>query len=296
MPSSNSCVDARTARSTCRTFAHDATKTLTHVVWDHAMRHAAVIDAVLDYSVGNDAAKTTSADAVLAYLAQHALRLQWILETHVHADHVSAADYLRARAGGRVATGVHVRTVEAAVCARYDLEPEPVAGAAFDHLFEDDESFAIGALAATAWHVPGHTPADLAYRIDGAVFVGDALFMPDVGTGRTDFPGGDARRAFRSIRRLLSLPAETAIYVGHDYPPAHRGIAWRTTVAEQRATNIHARDDVSEEAFVAMRTARDTTLAAPALLVPSLRANVRAGRIASLPDGSRAATGTPGRW
>lgn len=253
-----------------------------------------MIDAVLDYHVGHDAAETTSADAVLDYLTRHTLHLQWILETHVHADHVSAAAYLRARAGGRVATGVHVRTVEAAVCARYDLDPEPVAGAAFDHLFEDDESFAIGNLAATAWHVPGHTPADLAYRIDGAMFVGDALFMPDVGTGRTDFPGGDARRAFRSIRRLLSLPEETAIYVGHDYPPAHRGIAWRTTVAEQRATNIHVRDDVTEDAFVAMRTARDTTLTAPALLVPSLRANVRAGRITALADAGSNAMVAPG--
>lgn len=284
MSSSTSAADAFvTARSTCRTFVHDATKTLTHVVWDHATRDAAVIDPVLDYDGGSGAVATTSADAVLDHLARHALRLQWILETHVHADHVSAADYLRARAGGRVATGVHVRSVQATVRALYDVEPVSAAdGRAFDHLFEDGESFRIGALDATALHVPGHTPADLAFRVDGMVFVGDALFMPDVGTGRTDFPGGDARRMFRSIRRLLSLPPETAMFVGHDYPPPHRGIAWRTTVAAQRASNIHVRDGVTEEAFVAMRTARDATLTPPKLLRPALRANVNAGRLVSM--------------
>ncbi|KQV49539.1 MBL fold metallo-hydrolase [Pelomonas sp. Root1217] len=253
---------------------HDPiTGTVSYVVHDPATRQAVVIDPVLDYDLTAQRASTASADALLAYLSAHSLNLQWILETHVHADHVSAARYLRAQAGGMIAIGEHIREVQATLGR---LHGWPSEDDGFDRLLRDGESFPVGSIEATALLVPGHTPADLAYRIEGAVFIGDTLFMPDGGSARADFPGGDAAALYRSIRRLLALPPETRLFVCHDYP-AGREARWETTVAEQLAANIHAHDGVSEAEFVAMRRARDATLAAPRLMKPALQANIRGG-------------------
>jgi glyoxylase-like metal-dependent hydrolase (beta-lactamase superfamily II) len=204
------------------------------------------------------------------------LKVEWILETHAHADHLSAAPYLRKRLGGRIAIGAQIRTVQSVFRKVFNLLDE---FPQFDHLFADGERFRIGQLEAEAMHVPGHTPADMAYRIGDAVFAGDTLFMPDVGTARCDFPGGDARTLYRSVRRLLGLPGETRLFMCHDYPPKGREPQWETTVAEQRASNIHIRDGVSEEEFVAMRTARDRTLDMPTLILPAIQVNIRAGEL-----------------
>ena len=268
-----------TALTTTQAFFDPATWTVTYVVWEHASRHAAVIDPVLDYDFKSGHTRTDSADRVLAYLQDQRLTVDWILETHAHADHLSGAHYLRGRVGGRVAIGDHIREVQATFRKIYNFERSFLPdGSQFDHLFKDGETFLIGAVPATALLVPGHTPADMAYRVDGSVFVGDTLFMPDVGTARADFPGGDARQLYRSIQHLLQLPPETVVYVCHDYPPAERQPAWQTTVAEQRARNIHVRDGISEDAFVAMRTARDLTLDMPTLILPAIQVNVRAGQ------------------
>lgn len=222
---------------------------------------------------------------MLAYLRDHDLHLDWILETHAHADHLSAAQYLKGKAGGKVAIGAHIRTVQDTFGKLFHFESAFVPdGRQFDHLFADNETFRIGEIEATALWVPGHTPADMAFLIDGGLYVGDTLFLPDVGTARADFPGGDARALYRSIRRLLDYPADTAMFVCHDYPPAGREPAWRTTVSDQRAGNIHVRDGIDEAAFVAMRTARDATLDVPMLLVPSIQVNVRAGHLPPADD------------
>jgi glyoxylase-like metal-dependent hydrolase (beta-lactamase superfamily II) len=216
---------------------------------------------------------------VLAYLRDRQLKLVWILETHAHADHLSAARYLQQQAGGRIAIGEHIRDVQAVFKKLYNLERNFLPdGSQFDHLFKDGEVFRIGDVAVTAMLVPGHTPADMAYVVDGVVFVGDTLFMPDVGTARADFPGGDAPTLYRSIRRILGLPPQTKMYVCHDYPKG-RDAQWETTVAEQRAHNIHVRDGIGEEEFVAMRQARDATLDVPTLILPSIQVNVRAGTL-----------------
>jgi glyoxylase-like metal-dependent hydrolase (beta-lactamase superfamily II) len=253
---------------------HDpVTGTVSYVVHDPATRQAAVIDPVLDHDLASGASSTASADALLAHLRAEDLSLQWILETHVHADHVSAARYLRAQAGGLIAIGAHIREVQATLGR---LRGWPSDDDGFDRLLRDGESFRIGGIEATALLVPGHTPADLAYQVEDAVFIGDTLFMPDVGSARADFPGGNAVQLYRSIRRLLALPSETRLFVCHDYP-AGREPRWQTTVAAQRAANIHAHDGVTEAEFVAMRQARDATLAAPRLMKPALQANIRAG-------------------
>jgi glyoxylase-like metal-dependent hydrolase (beta-lactamase superfamily II) len=267
-------------RTTTTAFYDANTGTMTYVVTDDAHRRAAIIDPVLDYDLESGRTTTTSSDQVLNCLAEHNLHVDWILETHIHADHLSGAQYLRSKTGGRIAVGAQVCEVQATFKRIHDLDRQFIPdGRQFDHLFEDGDEFNIGEIAATALHVPGHTPADMAYRVDDAVYVGDTLLMPDVGSARADFPGGNARLLFRSIRRLLSFPSDTTIYVCHDYPPASRAVAWRTTVAEQRADNIHARDGVLEQEFVDMRTTRDATLAPPRLFLPSLQANVRAGRL-----------------
>lgn len=255
-------------------FFDPATWTVTYVV--HDGRSAAIIDSVLDYEPKSGRTSTRSAERVVEFVRGRGLQVQWILETHAHADHLSAAPFLRAQLGGRVAIGERIREVQAIFREVFNLEKELPA---FDHLFSDGERFAIGTLQAEAIHVPGHTPADMAYRIGDALFVGDTLFMPDVGTARADFPGGDARTLYRSIRRLLALPAETRIFVCHDYPPQGREPRWQTTVAEQRAGNIHVHDGVSEDQFVAMRTARDRTLEMPTLILPSIQVNIRAGAL-----------------
>ncbi len=267
-------------RTTTQAFFDPKTWTVTYVVWEPATRHAAVIDPVLDYDFKSGHTSSTSADQVLAYLAEHALQLDWILETHAHADHLSGARYLQQRVGGRIAIGENIRAVQATFKKLYNLERSFLPdGSQFDHLFKDGETFRIGGFEATALLVPGHTPADMAYLIDGAVFVGDTLFMPDVGSARADFPGGDAHQLFRSMHRLLALPPETTMYVCHDYPPAAREPRWQTTVAEQRAHNVHVHDGITEDEFVAMRQARDATLEVPTLILPAIQVNVRAGEL-----------------
>jgi len=255
-------------------FFDPATGTVTYVVHDGAA--AAIIDSVLDYEPKSARTDTRSAERVIEFVRAQRLRVEWILETHAHADHLSAAPYLRAHLGGRVAIGERIGEVQAIFREVFNLEKELPA---FDRLLADGERFAIGALQAEALHVPGHTPADMAYRIGDAVFVGDTLFMPDVGTARADFPGGDARTLYRSIRRLLALPPETRIFVCHDYPPKGREPRWETTVVAQRAANIHLRDGVGEDEFVALRTARDRTLEMPTLILPSIQVNIRAGEL-----------------
>ncbi|MEB0112471.1 MBL fold metallo-hydrolase [Variovorax sp. RTB1] len=268
------------ARITTQAFFDPKTWTVSYVVWEPATQRAAVIDPVLDYDFKSGHTSTTSADQVLAYVVKHALHVDWILETHAHADHLSGARYLQQRVGGRIAIGENIRTVQATFKKLYNLERSFLPdGSQFDHLFKDGETFRIGEVEATAMLVPGHTPADMAYLIDDSVFVGDTLFMPDVGSARADFPGGEAHQLYRSMHRLLALPPETTMYVCHDYPPASRPARWQTTVAEQKALNIHVRDGITEDEFVAMRQARDATLEVPTLILPSIQVNVRAGQL-----------------
>ncbi len=265
---------------------HDpATGTVTHLLHDTATRRAAVVDPVLDFDIRSGRTATRSAQRVVDAVRAQDLRVDWILETHVHADHLSGAQWLRAALGPTpdgapipIAIGARVREVQATFKHLLHLEPSFAADAhEFDRLLEDGDVLHVGTLAVTALWVPGHTPADLAFAVADAVFVGDTLFMPDVGTARADFPGGDARVLYRSIRRLLALPPDTRLFVCHDYPPAGRAVAWQATVAEQRAGNVHVHDGVDEAAFVAMREARDATLDVPALILPSIQVNVRAG-------------------
>jgi glyoxylase-like metal-dependent hydrolase (beta-lactamase superfamily II) len=261
-------------------FFDPATWTVSYVVYDAPGGRAALVDAVLDYDPKSGRTGTASADRLVAFVRAQRLAVDWILETHAHADHLSAAPYLRKALGGRIAIGESIRTVQGVFGKIFNLEPQfRLDGSQFDHLFADRERFRIGALEGEALHVPGHTPADMAYRIGDAVFVGDTLFMPDVGTARADFPGGDARTLYRSIRRLLALPPQTRLFVCHDYPPAGREPRWETTVREERAANIHVHDGIDEDGFVAMRTARDRTLEMPNLILPSIQVNIRAGEL-----------------
>ncbi|MDR5799201.1 MULTISPECIES: MBL fold metallo-hydrolase [Caballeronia] len=265
-------------RPTIHPFFDPATWTVTYVVFAEGHAGCAIIDPVLDYDPKAGRTSTASADKVIAFVRERALRVEWILETHAHADHLSAAAYLKRELGGRVAIGQHIRRVQGVFKTLFNLEPAfRLDGSQFDHLFEDGETFAIGELTGRAMHVPGHTPADMAYQIGDAMFVGDTLFMPDVGTARCDFPGGDAYELYRSIRKLLALPADMRLFMCHDYPPEGREPAWETTVRAQRERNIHVHDGVSEEEFVAMRQARDATLAMPTLILPAVQVNVRAG-------------------
>lgn len=269
-----------TNQTTTKGFFDPATWTISYVVWDHASRRAAVIDPVLDYDFKSGRTSTASADRLLAYVRDTGLKVDWILETHAHADHLSGARHVQDEVGGRIAIGENIRVVQSTFKKLFNLERSFLPdGSQFDHLFKDGEVFKIGETEARALLVPGHTPADMAYLIDGAVFVGDTLFMPDVGSARADFPGGDARQLYGSMRRLLALPGDTAMYVCHDYPPASRQPQWQTTVAEQRARNIHVRDGIGEDEFVAMRTARDATLDVPTLILPSIQVNVRGGKL-----------------
>ena len=272
-------------RTTTQAFFDPGTWTVTYVVWDPSTRRAAVIDPVLDYDFKSGHTGTASADRVLACVAENALEVDWILETHVHADHLSGARHLQQRVGGKIAIGENIRVVQATFKKLYNLERSFLPdGSQFDHLFKDGETFMIGTVEATAMLVPGHTPADMAYLIDGSVFVGDTLFMPDVGSARADFPGGDAHQLYVSMHRLLALPPATTMYVCHDYPPASRPARWQTTVAEQKARNIHVHDGVGEDEFVAMRHARDATLEVPTLILPSIQVNVRAGQLPPADD------------
>ena len=274
-----------TARTSTQALYHAKTGTVSYVVWDSATRYAAVIDPVLDFDFRSGHTGTESVSRLLTCLDDNALSLQWILETHAHADHLSGAHELKLRAGGRIAIGENIREVQATFKKLYGLERNFLPdGSQFDHLFKDGETFHIGDLEATALLVPGHTPADMAYLIDDAVFVGDTMFMPDVGSARADFPGGDAHTLYRSMRRLLALPADTRMFVCHDYPPATRAPAWETTVGTQRAHNIHVRDGIGESEYVAMRKARDATLDVPTLILPSIQVNMRAGKMPPTED------------
>lgn len=263
-----------------RSFFDKQTSTFSYVVFSLDDPQCAIIDAVLDYDPKAGRCSTESADEIIEFIRSKQLETQWILETHAHADHLSAAAYLREKLGGRTAIGEHIQQVQTVFKGIFNLKEEfKPDGSQFDHLFHDQETFKIGSMTATALHVPGHTPADMAYKVDGlGVFIGDTLFMPDAGTARCDFPGGDAHALYRSIRKLLELPDDTRLYVCHDYPPDTREIQCCTTVGEQRRANIHVNADVSEEEFVAMRTARDRTLDMPVLILPAIQLNIRAGQ------------------
>jgi glyoxylase-like metal-dependent hydrolase (beta-lactamase superfamily II) len=257
-----------------------ATGTVTYIVHHGIGSACAIIDSVLDYDPKSGRTATTSAEKVVEYINEHKLKAAWILETHAHADHVSAAPYLKKHSGGQIAIGDHITQVQKVFKGIFNLETEfKDDGSQFDHLLADDEEFKVGDLIGKVLSVPGHTPACVAYQLGDAVFVGDTLFMPDVGTARCDFPGGDARTLYASTRRILSLPAETRLFMCHDYPPNDRPVAFETTVAEQRAENIHVHDGITENQFVEMRTKRDATLEMPVLILPAVQINIRAGEL-----------------
>ncbi len=264
-----------------KAFFDEPTFTASYVVHDPETRAAAIIDSVLDYNAAAGRTSFASADAIIAYVREHDLAVEWLLETHAHADHLSAAPYIQGKVGGKLAIGRAILQVQEIFGKIFNEGTEFARdGSQFDRLFEDGDQFSIGTLQATVLHVPGHTPADLAYVIGDAAFVGDTLFMPDYGTARADFPGGDARTLFRSIRRLLTLPPETRLFLCHDYKaPGRDRFAWETTVAAQRAGNVHVHDGAEEDAFVAMREARDATLEMPKLILPSIQVNMRGGRL-----------------
>lgn len=263
-----------------KAFFDPATWTVSYVVFDAPGGHCALVDSVLDYDPKSGRTRTDSADQLIAFVREQNLTVDWILETHAHADHLSAAPYLRKHLGGKIAIGGKITQVQNVFKGIFHLEPEfATNGSQFDHLFEDGDTFAIGTLQAQALSVPGHTPACMAYQVGDAVFVGDTLFMPDVGTARCDFPGGNAHTLYQSVRKLLSLPPETRLFMCHDYPPEGRAAQWECTVADQRARNIHVHDGVSEAQFVAMRTKRDAGLAMPVLILPSVQVNIRAGEL-----------------
>lgn len=268
-------------RPTIAGFFDEATHTISYVVHDPATAHAAVIDSVLDYDSAAGRTAFRSADRIIEYVRTNRLTVDWLIETHAHADHISAAPYLQDKLGGQLAIGADIVRIQDVFGKLFNAGTEfQRDGSQFDRLFNDGDRFAIGGLDAIALHVPGHTPADMAFIIGDAAFVGDTLFMPDFGTARADFPGGDARQLYRSIRRLLELPRATRLFLCHDYKaPGRDSFAWETTVGQQRDHNVHVRDGVSEDDFVAMRTKRDRTLAMPELILPSVQVNIRGGRL-----------------
>jgi len=275
-------------------FFDPATWTVSYIVLDRSTRQCALVDSVLDYDPKSGRTSHTTADQLIARVRELGATVQWILETHVHADHLSAAPYLQEQLGGQLGIGQHITTVQQVFGKLFNAGGDFARdGRQFDHLFADGETFLIGSLQARAMHTPGHTPACMTFVVSDeqavdrpmAAFVGDTLFMPDSGTARCDFPGGDARTLYRSINRVLGLPPETHLYMCHDYQPGGREVQFVTTVAQERATNIHVRDGISEEEFVAMRHARDATLAMPTLILPSVQVNMRAGQLPE-PEGN----------
>lgn len=263
-----------------RAFFDPATFTVSYVVHDPASKAAAIIDPVLDYNPRNARTSTASADALLAYVESEGLDLQYLLETHAHADHLSASHYLREQTGAPVVIGAQITQVQQLFAAVFEADDVTPDGSQFDRLVTEGESLPLGALSIAVLHTPGHTPACVTYVIGDAAFIGDTMFMPDYGTARSDFPGGSAEALYSSIRKILALPAQTRVFVGHDYLPAGRSTyAWETTVAQQRADNVHVHDGVSEGAFVALRKARDAQLEAPVLILPSLQVNIRGGAL-----------------
>jgi glyoxylase-like metal-dependent hydrolase (beta-lactamase superfamily II) len=270
--------------ATIRSFFDPATYTVTHVVSDPATKRAALIDSVLDYDPKSGRTATRSADAVIAHVREAGLTVDWHLETHAHADHLSAAPYLKAQLGGRIAIGEHIRDVQRVFKGLFNAADLRTDGGEFDHLFQDGETFAIGQLQARVLHTPGHTPACVSYVVGRDAFVGDTLFMPDYGTARCDFPGGDARVLYQSIRKLLALGDDLRLHLCHDYMPGGREVRWQTTAGEERQGNVHVREGVTEDEFVQMRTARDRTLDMPVLMLPAVQVNARAGRLPPAED------------
>ncbi|MBC54291.1 MAG: MBL fold metallo-hydrolase [Gammaproteobacteria bacterium] len=266
-------------------FFDKQTSTFSYIVKDPTSPACAVIDSVLNLDYNSGRTSHTSADEIIDHIRKHKLELVWLIETHVHADHLSAAPYIQEKLGGRLGIGSHITTVQDVFGNVFNAGTEFARdGSQFDHLFEDGDSYHIGALTATAIHTPGHTPACMTHLIGDAAFVGDTLFMPDGGTARADFPGGDARTLYRSIKKLLSLPGDTRLFMCHDYQPDGREVEYVTTVADERASNIHVHDGISEDEFVAMREARDVTLDMPVLILPSLQVNMRAGHFPPADD------------
>ncbi len=268
---------------------HEPSSTVSYIVSCPETGRAAIVDPVLDYDIYSGRTETVFAEQLVERVNKRGLAVEWILETHVHADHLSAGVFLKRALGGRTAIGGHIVDVQAVFKDIYNLPPEFLTdGSQFDRLFEDEERFRLGRVPARVLHTPGHTPACVTYVIGDTAFTGDTVFMPDFGTARCDFPGGDATALFRSARRILSLPPETRIFVGHDYAPGGRPTAWETTVAEERKANRHVRDGIDERAFVAMRTERDRTLGVPALLLPSIQVNMRGGDLPEPESNGRA--------
>jgi glyoxylase-like metal-dependent hydrolase (beta-lactamase superfamily II) len=269
-------------------FFDAATNTISYVVKDPGSRSCAVIDSVMDIDYAAGRISFVGADAIIAHIRTRGLTLDWLIETHVHADHLSAAPYIQARLGGKIGIGDRITVVRDVFGKVFNEGPEfPRDGSQFDRLFADGGTYAIGGLTAVVLHTPGHTPACMTHVIGDAAFVGDTLFMPDGGSARADFPGGDARILFRSMRRILELPPSTRLFMCHDYAPNGRPIRWESSVADERAHNIHVRDGVSEDEFVAMREARDRTLAMPRLILPALQVNMRAGALPPADAGGR---------
>ena len=268
-----------------RAFFDEPTNTVSYLVWDPETKAAAVIDPVLDYEHRSGKASVKSADAILEAAKAEGLRVEWVLETHAHADHLSGAPYVKSKTNAKAGIGEHIRDVQRIFRPVFNATDVSGDGREFDHLFKDGERFKIGALEGEVLYTPGHTPACISYKISEAVFVGDTMFMPDYGSARADFPGGDARTLYRSIRRILDLPPQTRLFMCHDYKaPGRDSYAWETTVAEERARNVHVRDGVTEDEFVKMRQTRDATLAAPNLLLPSIQVNIRAGNFPPAED------------
>ena len=267
-------------------FFDPATYTISYIVKDPNSEHCAIIDSVLDYDPKSGRTSTHSADQVVEHVTEHGLAVDWILETHAHADHLTAAPYLKDQVGGRIAIGEHITTVQQTFKALFNIDggfqPD---GSQFDHLFKDGEEFSVGGLSSRIMHTPGHTPACVTYVIGDAAFVGDTLFMPDYGTARCDFPGGDAATLYRSIQKILALPDQTRLFMCHDYKaPGRDDYAWQTSVARERAENVHVHEGIGEAAFVKMRTERDRTLDMPVLILPSVQVNIRAGRLPPAED------------
>lgn len=263
-----------------KAFFDEATNTISYVVKDPASSACAVVDSVLDFDYASGHVSYDSADEVIAYVRENGLTTEWLLETHVHADHLSAAPYIQQKLGGKIGIGDRIVVVQDTFGKVFNEGTEfQRDGSQFDRLFADGDSYSIGSLCGYAMHTPGHTPACMTHVIGGAAFVGDTLFMPDAGTARADFPGGDAHELYRSIKKVLALPPQTRLFMCHDYGPNGRDIRWETTVGEERTHNIHLRDGVSEDAFVAARTARDATLTMPRLIIPSLQVNMKAGQL-----------------
>jgi glyoxylase-like metal-dependent hydrolase (beta-lactamase superfamily II) len=269
---------AATAKAEIKAFFDEPTNTVSYLVWDPSTKDATIVDPVLDFDHKSGEANVKAADALLAEAAALGLKIGRVLETHVHADHLSAAPYIKQKTGAPVCIGEHIRDVQQIFRPVFNASDVSGDGSEFDHLFKDGEHFTVGTIDAEVMYTPGHTPACVSYRIGDAVFVGDTMFMPDYGTARADFPGGDAHQLYRSIRRILSLPPQTRLFMCHDYKaPGRDQYAWETTVAEEKARNVQVHEGISEAEFVAKRTARDKTLSTPLLLLPSIQVNMRAG-------------------